>query len=139
MYLRQCYRNKDGKRHAYWALVESYRTVRGPRQRVVAWLGELDEHGRLAIRHRERRHTCWEQCGQRNSCFLPQHLLLGPILRSTLFVFLRESGFGERDSDGLLCIHACSLMHTISFWMRIRAREDDGGKLSSWRLPALSA
>ena len=50
MYLRRCYRNKDGKRHAYWALVESYRTVRGPRQRVVAWLGELDEHGRLAIR-----------------------------------------------------------------------------------------
>ena len=50
MYLRRCYRNKDGKLHAYWALVESYRTVRGPRQRVVAWLGELDEHGRLAIR-----------------------------------------------------------------------------------------
>ena len=51
MYLRRCYRNKDGKRHAYWALVESHRTIRGPRQRVVAWLGELDEHGRLAIRH----------------------------------------------------------------------------------------
>src|SRR6266481_3397192 len=24
MYLRRCYRRKDGKRHAYWALVESY-------------------------------------------------------------------------------------------------------------------
>jgi transposase len=53
MYLRRCYRNKDGKRHAYWALVESYRTVRGPRQRVVAWLGELDGQGRLAIRQRD--------------------------------------------------------------------------------------
>ena len=50
MYLRRCYRNKDGKRHAYWALVESHRTARGPRQRVVAWLGELDHRGRLAIR-----------------------------------------------------------------------------------------
>lgn len=50
MYLRRCYRNKDGKRHAYWALVESYRTVRGPRQRVVAWLGELDDRGRIAVR-----------------------------------------------------------------------------------------
>jgi transposase len=49
MFLRRCYRNKDGKRHAYWALVESYRTARGPRQRVVAWLGEMDERGRLAI------------------------------------------------------------------------------------------
>ena len=42
-------RNKDGKRHEYWALVESYRTERGPRQRVVSWLGELDKAGRLGI------------------------------------------------------------------------------------------
>ena len=49
MYLRRCYRRKDGKRHAYWALVESYRTARGPRQRVVAYLGELDEQGRLGV------------------------------------------------------------------------------------------
>jgi len=50
MYLRRCYRRKDGKRHAYWALVESYRTNRGPRQRVVAWLGVMDERGRLAVK-----------------------------------------------------------------------------------------
>jgi len=31
MYLRRCYRKKDGKRHGYWALVESW-------QRVVAYL-----------------------------------------------------------------------------------------------------
>jgi transposase len=49
VYLRRCYRRKDGKRHAYWALVESYRTARGPRQRVVAYLGELDEQGRLGV------------------------------------------------------------------------------------------
>ncbi len=51
MYLRRCYREKDGKRHAYWALVESYRTARGPRQRVVVYLGELDGHGRLGVQH----------------------------------------------------------------------------------------
>src|SRR5215813_7861851 len=50
MYLRRCYRAKDGKRHAYWALVRSVRTARGPRQQVVAYLGELDERGRLGIR-----------------------------------------------------------------------------------------
>jgi hypothetical protein len=49
MYLRRCYRKKDGKRHGYWALVESYRTARGPRQRVVAYLGEVDEHGRMVL------------------------------------------------------------------------------------------
>src|ERR1035441_7903927 len=50
MYLRRCYRHKDGKRHAYWALVESYRTNRGPRQRVVAWLGVMDERGRRGVK-----------------------------------------------------------------------------------------
>ncbi len=49
MFVRPCYRHKDGKRHAYWALVESYRTERGPRQRVVAYLGRLDEEGRLGV------------------------------------------------------------------------------------------
>ncbi len=49
MFVRPCYRMKDGKRHAYWALVESYRTERGPRQRVVAYLGQLDEAGRLGL------------------------------------------------------------------------------------------
>ena len=54
MYLRQCFRNKDGRRHAYWALVESYRTDAGPRQRVVAWLGKLDEAGRLGVEQAAR-------------------------------------------------------------------------------------
>lgn len=57
MYLRRCYRNKDGKRHAYWALVESHRTERGPRQRVVAWLGALDEQGRLGVKRCAERTT----------------------------------------------------------------------------------
>ena len=41
MFLRRCERRKNGKRHTYWALVESYRTARGSRQRMVAYLGEL--------------------------------------------------------------------------------------------------
>jgi transposase len=50
MFIRPCYRNKDGKRHAYWALMESYRTERGPRQRVIAYLGQLDEPHRLGVK-----------------------------------------------------------------------------------------
>jgi transposase len=50
MFIRPHYRTKNGKRHAYWALMESYRTERGPRQRVVAYLGQLDEAHRLGIR-----------------------------------------------------------------------------------------
>jgi transposase len=41
MFLRRCERKKNGKQHTYWALVESYRTAQGSRQRVVAYLGEL--------------------------------------------------------------------------------------------------
>ncbi len=49
MFIRQCSRLIKGKRQSYWALVESYRTAREPRQRVVAWLGKLDAAGRLGV------------------------------------------------------------------------------------------
>lgn len=41
MFLRRYERHKRGKKHTYWALVESIRTAQGSRQRVVAYLGEL--------------------------------------------------------------------------------------------------
>ena len=43
MFLRRFQRRKNGQPHAYWALVESYRTARGSRQRIVSYLGELKE------------------------------------------------------------------------------------------------
>ena len=48
MFLRCYTRNKDGKAHTSYALVESVRTVAGPRQHVVAYLGERnhDQHRR---------------------------------------------------------------------------------------------
>jgi hypothetical protein len=42
MFIRPYFRTVEGQRRAYWALVESYRSERGPRQRIVAWLGQLD-------------------------------------------------------------------------------------------------
>jgi len=50
MFIRPCYRRIKGKRQPYWALVESYRTERGPRQRTVAWLGKLKESERVGIK-----------------------------------------------------------------------------------------
>lgn len=44
-------RRKNGKAHTYWALVESYRTGRGSRQRVVAYLGELKRSERSGWAH----------------------------------------------------------------------------------------
>jgi len=42
MFLRRNDRQKDGKGHTYWSLVETVRTPDGPRQRTLCYLGELN-------------------------------------------------------------------------------------------------
>lgn len=44
----------------YWELVESYRTERGPRQRVVAYLGDMSEAGRAGIEQAATERTGWQ-------------------------------------------------------------------------------
>jgi transposase len=69
MFLKRLERRKNGKKHTYWALVESIRTERGSRHRVVAYLGELNK--------RER--TGWAQLGRRlNGQGKPQPSLFDP-------------------------------------------------------------
>jgi hypothetical protein len=41
MYLRRHDKKVDGEHYDYWSLVESVRTLRGPRQRIVATIGKL--------------------------------------------------------------------------------------------------
>jgi transposase len=50
MYLRPNKRKKNGSDYEYWSLVESVRTARGPRQRIVATIGKqpgLDKEERI--------------------------------------------------------------------------------------------
>ena len=65
MFIRPCYRKKNGKRHAYWALVESFRTDRGPRQRIVAYLGQLKQTVRLGVKQaaqgKKKKKSAYEQ------------------------------------------------------------------------------
>jgi hypothetical protein len=49
VFLRRHFRRVNGQRQAYWALVESYRTARGSRQRVISYLGNLDEPLRRGV------------------------------------------------------------------------------------------
>src|SRR3982750_3022715 len=42
MFWRSHGRNKDGKEHSYWSLVETVRTPEGARQRTLCYLGELN-------------------------------------------------------------------------------------------------
>jgi len=43
VYLRRVGKKKGSSESRHWALVESHRTSRGPRQRVVAYLGDVSE------------------------------------------------------------------------------------------------
>jgi hypothetical protein len=71
MFLRRYERRSGGRRRTYWALVESVRTGRGSRQRVVAYLGEL----------RRSEQSGWAQLGRtlsghqkpRRALFDPPH------------------------------------------------------------------
>jgi len=56
VFIRKACRNKDGKSYHYWILLESYRTARGPRHRTVAYLGEMDEAGRLGLQQTAQSH-----------------------------------------------------------------------------------
>lgn len=50
MHLQRCGPSKSKKEHIYWELVESYRTERGPRQRVVAYLGDINPAEGIAVK-----------------------------------------------------------------------------------------
>ena len=54
MFLKRLHKNKNGKRHTYWALVESVRTAKGSRHRVVAYLGELKKSQKNGWAHLAR-------------------------------------------------------------------------------------
>lgn len=69
MYLRRCRRSKGSKDHIYWELVESYRTERGPRQRVVAYLGDVAESSRLGVKQ-----AATKQAGSWQSCLFDDEL-----------------------------------------------------------------
>ena len=56
MFIKPCYKKSNGKKLAYWALVESYRTVKGPRHRIVAYLGQLKDATRRGIKQAAEDH-----------------------------------------------------------------------------------
>jgi len=47
--LRRIARKREGVERGYWALVESRRTARGPRQQVVAYLGDVSSELRAGV------------------------------------------------------------------------------------------
>ncbi len=60
MYLKRCGQAKAKREGCYWELVESYRTERGPRQRVVAYLGDVSEKKRGGTLQAAKNATGWQ-------------------------------------------------------------------------------
>ena len=50
MFIRPVTVKKNGNTYSYWAVVDSYRTERGPRQRVVAYVGKSDVQTREGVK-----------------------------------------------------------------------------------------
>lgn len=69
MYLRKCRKIAAGSEYVYWQLVESCRTERGPRQRIVAYLSDLDEPQRRGVADAARGHV-----GERQEGLVPDEI-----------------------------------------------------------------
>ena len=57
MYLRRHRKKIAGEEYGYWSLVESMRTARGPRQRIVATIGKLPDYD-------QEEQIGWEEIGR---------------------------------------------------------------------------
>ena len=57
MYLRRHRKTVSGEEYGYWSLVESTRTARGPRQRIVATIGKLPDYD-------QEEQIGWEEIGR---------------------------------------------------------------------------
>lgn len=84
MFLRRYRRTTDGKTHAYFALVESVRTERGPRQHIVAQLGELSEDQQHRWQQTAIFHTRQHDGRQLNLFDDPSTPLEGDVVRVRL-------------------------------------------------------
>jgi transposase len=61
MHLQRCGPSKSKKEHIYWELVESYRTERGPRKRIVAYLGDISPVEGIAVKQAaEEKQGYWQ-------------------------------------------------------------------------------
>jgi transposase len=57
MYLRRHRKKVAGEEYGYWSLVESMRTARGPRQRIIATIGKLPDYD-------QEEQIGWEEIGR---------------------------------------------------------------------------
>ena len=59
--MKRCGPSQSKKEHVYWELVESIRTERGPRQRVVTYLGDINQDEGASVKQAaEEKQGYWQ-------------------------------------------------------------------------------
>ncbi len=89
MFIRRVNIKKSGKDHFYWALVESYRTEKGPRQRIVGYIGDVSR------RKAKQLHRTVERCDSvQMDFFSPKELPEFAIIETRKTRTERQREFG---------------------------------------------
>ena len=77
MFLRKNRKKKNGKIYIYWSMVETIRTPKGPRQRVIGQLGDLNEAEQSAY-EKTAKLISGEKSSTQSDLFLPA-LMSSPV------------------------------------------------------------
>jgi hypothetical protein len=108
MFLRPNRRSKDGKEHTYWSLVEIVRTVDGPRQKTLCYLGAEQFSTGALVEVSEPSCMLTSPVRVNPDEFLSGWRLRtsrnGPIINGNFFeeAVLRQEISGGQDAQGLL-------------------------------------
>src|SRR5213593_3757995 len=101
MFLRANHREKDGKRHTYWSLVETVRTADGPRQRTLCHLGELNDSAQARWL---KTIEVFNDAGERHQLKLFPSDIAPPLMtRRSRRSWSSVSGWSGRGNWGLRC------------------------------------
>ncbi len=140
MFLRRNDRQKDGKGHTYWSLVETVRTPDGPRQRTLCYLGELN--GSAQARWLKTIEVFNEQ-GESHQLLklFPSDVEPPEDDAGVARVRLDQVGLerSRRFGDGFLALELWKRLELDGFWEALLDRPDDAADVPWSRIAALLA
>ena len=139
MFLRRNDRQKDGKGHTYWSLVETVRTPDGPRQRTLCYLGELN--GSAQARWLKTIEVFNEQGESHQLKLFPSDVAApeddAAVARVRLDKVRLERS--RRFGDCFLGLELWKRLELDGFWEALLDRPDDAAEVPWSRIAALLA
>ena len=139
MFLRRNDRQKDGKGHTYWSLVETVRTPDGPRQRTLCYLGELN--GSAQARWLKTIEVFNEQGESHQLKLFPSDVAAPEDDAAVARVRLDQVRLerSRRFGDCFLGLELWKRLELDGFWEALLDRPDDDAEVPWSRIAALLA